>query len=408
MSSILTDLHDNSIITSTAVMRLKSYIAGKNPDVSVARRAVILADAMNKVIDSRLPKFEEMAYRKMKRSLLEHTANKPSFDIYCSDVFRAAIELKESGEHFFEELDIWLAVNLGRNVSRKQLVSVVLETHELMSLRPEMDITDMIAEAEATVRTRSDLLAGAAVEKAAISVPEPVPGIDEAMEPYAVLGHFSGIFSEKRRSKSFVLNRLTGDWRRSYALAAATVMLAVVTFFWVGKITDGTSFGSDYPEEAVKESNLAYAMTVLTNEDIAAGSNSTANERKMRMKATAYDLSAESCGKLPGEPGYGITSSGRKAEEGRTVAVDPEVIPLGSRLRITFPEEYSHLDGIYVAEDTGRLIKGSSIDIFFGEDNKGSTAINEKAMKFGVRFVDVTILNNSEKKADREVQQLLQ
>jgi 3D (Asp-Asp-Asp) domain-containing protein len=115
-------------------------------------------------------------------------------------------------------------------------------------------------------------------------------------------------------------------------------------------------------------------------------------ERSIKMKATAYDLSVASCGKRPGEPGYGITCSGTKAKVGRTVAVDPEVVPLGSRLLITFPEEYGHLNGIYIAEDTGRLIKGNTIDIFFGEDRRDSTEVYDKAMKFGVRYVNVAIL----------------
>ncbi len=123
----------------------------------------------------------------------------------------------------------------------------------------------------------------------------------------------------------------------------------------------------------------------------------------IKMKATAYDLSFESCGKERNHPEYGITRSGTKAEAGRTVAVDPEVIPLGSSVRITFPEEYSHMDGIYVAEDTGRLIKGNSIDIFFGEDEAGSNDINKKALAFGVQYVDVKIIEEKTSDVDMKV-----
>lgn len=396
MSSILAELHDNSIITSDAVMRLKSYIAGRSPDVSVARRAVILADAMNKVIDSRLPKFEEMIYKKMKRLLLEHTANKPSFDITCSDVFQAVIELKESGDRFFDELNAWLSENLQRKLSREYLADVVLQSHELMVHKPEMDMQDMVTAAEAVIDARTDQWKQAAgavseVNEAAAS------GVNEALEPYTVLGYFSDVFGQRKSHSSSGRNKILRDWRKSSVLAAAAIILVAVLLFGIGRILDRTAYGPKYLEATGNESDLAYAMTVLTNEDAAAGPNAAEDVRSMRMKATAYDLSLESCGKLPGEPGYGITSSGRKAEVGRTVAVDPEVIPLGSRLKITFPQEYSHLDGIYIAEDTGRLIKGSSIDIFFGEDNKGSTDINDKAMDFGVRFVEVTILDNTEK-----------
>lgn len=51
---------------------------------------------------------------------------------------------------------------------------------------------------------------------------------------------------------------------------------------------------------------------------------------------------------------YGPTASGVMPEAGRTVAVDPSVIPLGSEVLIG--------DTVYIAEDTG--VKGYHIDIF--------------------------------------------
>ena len=66
----------------------------------------------------------------------------------------------------------------------------------------------------------------------------------------------------------------------------------------------------------------------------------------------AYDACADCCGKTDG-----ITKTGTKATAGRTVAVDPEVIPLGSTLLIDGQE--------YIAEDIGGNIKGKVIDIYF-------------------------------------------
>ena len=81
------------------------------------------------------------------------------------------------------------------------------------------------------------------------------------------------------------------------------------------------------------------------------------------MTATAYDLSYESCGKRPGDRGYGITASGMKAGYG-VVAVDPRVIPLGTKLYIESPNG-SWTYGESVAGDTGGAIKGNKIDLFF-------------------------------------------
>jgi uncharacterized protein YabE (DUF348 family) len=84
--------------------------------------------------------------------------------------------------------------------------------------------------------------------------------------------------------------------------------------------------------------------------------------RSMVMKATAYTAGYESTGKRPGDRGYGKTASGtmvkRNADGYSTIAVDPRVIPIGTRLYV---EGY----GFAVAEDTGGAIKGNIIDVYF-------------------------------------------
>ncbi|MBE3552049.1 MAG: LysM peptidoglycan-binding domain-containing protein [Kyrpidia tusciae] len=85
---------------------------------------------------------------------------------------------------------------------------------------------------------------------------------------------------------------------------------------------------------------------------------------------TAYTSGPESTGKSPGDPGYGVTASGRPATPGRTVAVDPNVIPIGTKL-------YIEGIGYRVAEDTGGAIRGRKIDIYMTDVNK--------ALQFGVK-----------------------
>ena len=56
-----------------------------------------------------------------------------------------------------------------------------------------------------------------------------------------------------------------------------------------------------------------------------------------------------------------LTANGRCATAGRTVAVDPSVIPLGSELLIEGL-------GVRKAEDTGGWIRGHHIDVYYGEE----------------------------------------
>jgi uncharacterized protein YabE (DUF348 family) len=73
---------------------------------------------------------------------------------------------------------------------------------------------------------------------------------------------------------------------------------------------------------------------------------------------TAYDAGFQSTGKTKEDPQYGITFSGSTVQEGRTIAVDPKVIPMGWWVYI---EGY----GFRRAEDKGSGVKGKHIDIYF-------------------------------------------
>lgn len=67
----------------------------------------------------------------------------------------------------------------------------------------------------------------------------------------------------------------------------------------------------------------------------------------------------DTCGKAPGHPAYGITASGEPVEAGVTCAVDPEVIPLGSEVRVLYADGSM---GTFQATDTG--VKGEWVDIY--------------------------------------------
>ncbi len=85
---------------------------------------------------------------------------------------------------------------------------------------------------------------------------------------------------------------------------------------------------------------------------------------------TAYTAGYESTGKMPGQPGYDITSTGQKAVQGLSIAVDPQIIPYGTPVYIPGL-------GVRIADDTGGAIIGNRIDVFYNQV--------QTALKFGVK-----------------------
>lgn len=85
---------------------------------------------------------------------------------------------------------------------------------------------------------------------------------------------------------------------------------------------------------------------------------------------TAYSAGPASTGKSKGEDGYGITRSGTVVTEGRTIAVDPDVIPLGW---------WVYIEGVGYrrAEDTGSAVQGNKIDVYYDSE--------AFAQKFGLK-----------------------
>lgn len=89
------------------------------------------------------------------------------------------------------------------------------------------------------------------------------------------------------------------------------------------------------------------------------------------MEATAYSPTVQ---ETDGDPW--MTASGMKSGQG-VVAVDPTVIPLGSKLYV---EGY----GYAIAGDTGGAIKGNRIDVFF--------YASDETAQWGRRWVRVFVL----------------
>ena len=118
----------------------------------------------------------------------------------------------------------------------------------------------------------------------------------------------------------------------------------------------------------------------------------TYSEEVFRVLATAYykpvenqkDYTTDSFRGDMYLNGGGKTFTEKDPEEG-TVAVDPKVIPIGTKMYIPELELY------LTAEDVGGDIKGKRIDIFTGIGEAGL----EKALEIGRKMVTVVIIKRA-------------
>lgn len=106
------------------------------------------------------------------------------------------------------------------------------------------------------------------------------------------------------------------------------------------------------------------------------------------MQATGYDLSIQCCGKSYNHPSRGITRNGynlnnKSHDEAWTVSSIK--FPMGTKLRLEFPESHSEYSGIYIVRDTGNFNE-NTLDIYVGD-------FGEKVHKDTIEFsrVDVKV-----------------
>ena len=160
-----------------------------------------------------------------------------------------------------------------------------------------------------------------------------------------------------------------------FCLSIVWITGFIIACYHVNKVVTTTTDRNMQIQEEVDKASL------VSIESIETVSTTTEITEKPELTSlgsftvTAYCCCKECCGKSETHPAYGITASGKKATEGRTIAVDPKVIPLGTIVYLN--------DIPYIAEDTGSAIKGNKIDLYINE--------HQRAKSFGIQEMEVKI-----------------
>ena len=147
------------------------------------------------------------------------------------------------------------------------------------------------------------------------------------------------------------------------ALFAAACLGAAILLIVISILATSAQAVETGEAPAVEEHNPAW--------DIPATESAVCNDVFLgEFTLTAYCPGRCCCGKWAS----GYTATGTLATEGRTIAVDPKVIPYGTHVLLIWPDGTQHS---YIAEDCGGSVNGNHIDVFFSD--------HQAARAFGVQ-----------------------
>lgn len=173
--------------------------------------------------------------------------------------------------------------------------------------------------------------------------------------------------AERRRARQ--AERTASAWR---ILAYAALVVAILAVH---------AAGADTASEPTTSTTVPVPQTVTTIQSVQEDFENERIEAALLAQAhmieecvvTHYDCCVECCGKDDG-----ITASGVRATPGVTVAVDPDVIPLGADVLVDYGDGKIHY---YRADDTGGAVRGNHIDLCVGT--------HDEALQLGRRTATV-------------------
>lgn len=135
---------------------------------------------------------------------------------------------------------------------------------------------------------------------------------------------------------------------------------------------EDTKEKQDEASKEEKKAVVAKKKTTSKKEENTEKKSSTKKKSKSTKKSTKKSSAKKSTKKESNKVNLGtfkvyayssggITASGARTKANHTVAVDPRVIPLGSKIMVN--------GKVYKAEDTGGAIKGKKLDIYMPSES---------------------------------------
>lgn len=149
MKQVVESLKGQEYVSAGNVEALRTYIRAKNPGCSEKELFIIFADALHKIIDTKICQFEAEYREKIKKSVLKRAVKKKEFSINAAEVFSSCLALKLHDKGYMEAFALWVSQNQPAAVSAEELDRLVSKAAQFDEELIEADLMRIIDEFEA-------------------------------------------------------------------------------------------------------------------------------------------------------------------------------------------------------------------------------------------------------------------
>jgi len=170
MRQIADKLKEQVYISGDNVEAIRKYIRIKRPGCTEEQLSGVFADALHRIIDSKLYQFEEKHRKKIKAAVLKKAVEKSEFSIDASEVFNSCLAVKLHEDGYIESLTQWINQNQTIPVSVSQVDKLLANAEQFDAAYIENNLYALVDEFEEN-----------RAEDQALSVME--TGIDEPAAP---------------------------------------------------------------------------------------------------------------------------------------------------------------------------------------------------------------------------------
>lgn len=133
MKQVVDKLKAQEYVNAGNVEALRKYVRIKHPGSSEKELSAVFADALHKIMDTRLCQFEEKHRKRIKDAVIRKAVKKKEFTINAAEVFSSCLSLKLREDSYIDSFTLWINQNQPIPVTADKvdrLVSQVVQLEE--------------------------------------------------------------------------------------------------------------------------------------------------------------------------------------------------------------------------------------------------------------------------------------